>query len=109
MMEKAAIADGPAPPLAPSRRKRTWLAKAAFAAGVICLASLYYKPGWHPRTPWTPHRCHGRESPYGVFPERGDPFKVMPCTNVTLPPALDDAHPERSRAKLFDANPDHWS
>lgn len=28
---------------------------------------------------------------------------------MTVPPALDDAHPEKSWSKLFDPNPRHWS
>ncbi|KAI0408733.1 alpha/beta-hydrolase [Xylaria palmicola] len=47
--------------------------------------------------------------PYGRFPVSDDPFQFLPCTNATWPPALDDPNPERSWARLFDPNPDHWS
>ncbi|KAI1074327.1 hypothetical protein F5B20DRAFT_574151 [Whalleya microplaca] len=48
-------------------------------------------------------------SPYGRFPLPDDPFRFLPCTNATLPPALDDPDPDRTWARLFDPNPDHWS
>ncbi|KAI8823763.1 uncharacterized protein EV422DRAFT_368963 [Fimicolochytrium jonesii] len=50
-----------------------------------------------------------RESPYGKFPKADDPFAFMPCTNVTLPPALDDQDPLTTWSKLFDPEPSHWS
>ncbi|GAP87528.1 putative peptidase tripeptidyl-peptidase [Rosellinia necatrix] len=48
-------------------------------------------------------------SPYGQFPVPDDPFRFIPCTNATRPPALDDSNPERSWAHLFDLDPEHWS
>ncbi|KAI1122938.1 alpha/beta-hydrolase [Nemania abortiva] len=50
-----------------------------------------------------------KRSPYGQFPARDDPFQLIPCTNATWPPALDDPDPKRSWARLFDPNPDNWS
>ncbi|EPQ26190.1 uncharacterized protein PFL1_06126 [Pseudozyma flocculosa PF-1] len=47
--------------------------------------------------------------PYGTFPRRDDPFHFLPCTNVTLPPALDDPNAETSWARLYDPDPRHWS
>ncbi|KAL6860023.1 hypothetical protein ACO1O0_004048 [Amphichorda felina] len=47
--------------------------------------------------------------PYGRFPRLDDPFLLMPCTNATLLPQLDDAHPEKTWAALYDPNPDNWS
>ncbi|KAN0063630.1 hypothetical protein ACQY0O_004084 [Thecaphora frezii] len=47
--------------------------------------------------------------PYGTFPDPQDPFHLLPCTNDTLPPALDDEHAPESWARLYDPNPDHWS
>ncbi|KAI2609197.1 hypothetical protein GGR54DRAFT_388246 [Hypoxylon sp. NC1633] len=48
-------------------------------------------------------------SPYGRFPRPDDPFRFIPCTNATLPPAPDDSNPERSWSRLFNPNPSHWS
>jgi pimeloyl-ACP methyl ester carboxylesterase len=48
-------------------------------------------------------------SPYGTFPQPDDPFHFLPCTNATVPPPLDARDPEKTWAKLFDPNPDHWS
>lgn len=63
----------------------------------------------HPHIP-SPHwgGCQGKR-PYGRFPAKDDPFHFIPCTDKTLPPALDDKHHERSWAKLYDPNPSHWS
>ncbi|KAI1393149.1 Alpha/Beta hydrolase protein [Hypoxylon trugodes] len=52
---------------------------------------------------------HCSRSPYGQFPLPDDPFHFIPCTNATIPPALDDSNPDQSWAHLFDPNPDHWS
>lgn len=54
-------------------------------------------PSWH------------KENPYGEFPRLGDPFRFIPCTNTSLPPALDDPIPEASWAFQYDPNPEHWS
>jgi len=48
-------------------------------------------------------------SPYGRFPLKDDPFQFIPCTNLTVPPALDDSNPEKTWRGLFDPNPEHWS
>ena len=48
-------------------------------------------------------------SPYGRFPVPSDPFRFIPCTSTSLPPALDDTDPETSWTKLFDPDPSHWS
>jgi hypothetical protein len=48
-------------------------------------------------------------SPYRRFPVPNDPFRFIPCTSTSLPPALDDIEPETSWAKLFDPYPSHWS
>ncbi|KAI1758856.1 Alpha/Beta hydrolase protein [Hypoxylon sp. FL1150] len=52
------------------------------------------------------HHCH---SAYGRFPLADDPFHFIPCTNATVPPALDDPVPDRTWARLFDPNPQNWS
>ncbi|KAF9871327.1 hypothetical protein CkaCkLH20_11248 [Colletotrichum karsti] len=94
---------------------RRWLK----AGGAVCLlgaASLYCHQQiikvWtlenQPHTD-SPLTLTWRESPFGRFPLPQDPFKFIPCTNTSLPPALDDPHPEDTWAKLFDAEPSHWS
>jgi pimeloyl-ACP methyl ester carboxylesterase len=55
-------------------------------------------------TPW-----RSTNSPYGQFPRANDTFHFIPCTNTSVPPALDNANPGRTWAKLFDPNPEHWS
>lgn len=47
--------------------------------------------------------------PYGRFPREHDPFHLIPCTNTSVPPPLDDPHPQQSWASLFDPDPSHWS
>ena len=49
-----------------------------------------------------------KDAPYGEFPKPDDPFQLLPCTDKTAPPALDDKHPKESWAKLFDPDPKHW-
>ncbi|KAK8109540.1 hypothetical protein PG999_007677 [Apiospora kogelbergensis] len=58
-----------------------------------------------------PANCHGSSpsSPFGRFPQADDPFRFIPCTGTSLPPALDDPKPDASWMKLFDPNPNHWS
>lgn len=53
--------------------------------------------------------CHHDPSPYGRFPKPDDPFQFLPCTSETLPPTLEDKHPEKTWAGQYDPNPDHWS
>jgi len=48
-------------------------------------------------------------SPYGQFPVPNDPFQFVPCTSWSILPPLDDQNPEKTWAKLFDPNPEHWS
>lgn len=50
-----------------------------------------------------------QDSPYGLFPQEGDPFHFIPCTDASRPPPLDDPTPQQSWAALFDPNPSHWS
>lgn len=78
---------------------------------LVGLASLYHLTtrGW----PQFRHDCsdhhHSLDSPYGIFPQPSDAFRFLPCTNKTLPPALDDEDHEISWPKLFDPNPNHWA
>ncbi|RSL87477.1 hypothetical protein CEP52_015529 [Fusarium oligoseptatum] len=48
-------------------------------------------------------------SPYGRFPEAKDPFHFIPCTNLSLPPQIDDPDPDRTWASLFNPDPQQWS
>ena len=89
------------------------LVRRAVVASVICVAGLYqirkgiigaFNHDGSFNTKWP--SCN---TPYGHFPEANDPFHFLPCTDTSLPPALNDAHPEKTWAKLFDPNPDHWS
>ncbi|KAL1861502.1 hypothetical protein VTK73DRAFT_7067 [Phialemonium thermophilum] len=48
-------------------------------------------------------------SPYGQFPETGDPFQFLPCTSRTVPPPLEDQDPRSTWRVRFDPNPEHWS
>lgn len=52
---------------------------------------------------------HKLDSPFGTFPRPKDPFRFIPCTNTSLPPALEDDDHEATWAKLFDPDPFHWS
>lgn len=57
------------------------------------------------------HKSHSQsnDSPFGRFPLPKDPFRLIPCTNASVPPPLDDPHPEQTWAGLFDPDPSHWS
>ncbi|KAF3769012.1 alpha/beta-hydrolase [Cryphonectria parasitica EP155] len=92
--------------------------------GIAGLASLYHlisnlslqgQHGGHHHPHHGHHHHHhhhhhpGPGSPYGTFPQPDDPFRFLPCTNKTLPPALEDKDHEASWAGLFDPEPDHWS
>ncbi|KAH7157878.1 hypothetical protein B0J13DRAFT_435645 [Dactylonectria estremocensis] len=43
------------------------------------------------------------------FPDPGDPFRFLPCTDQTLPPALNDTHSSQTWSGLFDPDPAHWN
>ncbi|KAI1444977.1 Alpha/Beta hydrolase protein [Annulohypoxylon stygium] len=120
-MEKLPLpADRLLHPQSQSHPTQSWL-KTRVVIGLIGLAALFsYLPGlsyeafrqqyYDALTRSAVRHCHRRSgSPYGQFPHPDDPFRFIPCTNVTLPPALDDSDPEKSWANLFDPNPDHWS
>lgn len=93
------------------RTRRSWPLRAACLASFACIAGLYYHSPH--LTSWAPHHCHHpygiQSSPYGHFPKPDDAFHFLPCTNATLPPALDDPNPQQSWARLFDPNPEHWN
>ncbi|KUJ15859.1 alpha/beta-hydrolase [Mollisia scopiformis] len=83
---------------------------------VVCLAVVLIAAlGFYHRGSWTPGNrkfetaLDSNVSPYGRFPVPNDPFRFIPCTSTSLPPPLDDPHPEASWAKLFDPKPTHWN
>lgn len=125
-MEKTDIqASSPISAVPQTRKRRSWHLRAACVAALLCLAGLYHHfqlphhPHPHPHPHHHPHHDHDdhhgpphdckRPSPYGTFPKPNDPFHFLPCTNITVPPALDDRHPEKTWSRLFDPNPKHWS
>ncbi|KAG6199418.1 hypothetical protein E4U10_004938 [Claviceps purpurea] len=79
---------------------------------IICVIAIasWLLGLWH--WPW-PHRgCHRHSRPHfreGRSPWRDDPFHFIPCTNNTIPPALDDPYPEHTWANQYDPDPGHWS
>jgi pimeloyl-ACP methyl ester carboxylesterase len=102
--------------LAARRQNKQWsrsLFRAAAVVSVICVAGLYHLR----KGTISPFDNDGSldmplpssSSPYGQFPKPNDPFRFLPCTNTSLPPALNDPDPEKTWAKLFDPNPKHWS
>src|SRR5688572_19772792 len=92
-----------------SHRRRPWLSRTLVVAAIICIAQLY-RHGMFAIPPCADPTLIGlKRSPYGAFPQPGDPFRFIPCTNTSLPPSLEDGHPERSWSRLFDPDPAHWS
>jgi pimeloyl-ACP methyl ester carboxylesterase len=79
--------------------------------GLVSLVSLYHVTarGWPQFRHHCSHNHHRLNSPYGSFPRADDAFRLLPCTNETFPPALDDPDHEASWAKSFDPNPEHWA
>ena len=107
MTDKASRPASQAPQASLPSKRRSWRVKAACATGLLCLAGLYGRPlgTWR--------HCHSHDSieasVYGEYPRPDDPFLFLPCTNATLPPALDDADPRGSWSGLYDPDPGHWS
>ncbi|GKT63903.1 alpha/beta hydrolase family protein [Colletotrichum tofieldiae] len=88
----------------------------AGALALIGLGNLYFHqyplPGWEPHGRSHDHTCSSaptQDSPFGRFPLPKDPFRLIPCTNASIPPPLDDPHPEQTWVDLFDPDPSHWS
>ncbi|KAJ0163766.1 putative hydrolase [Colletotrichum tanaceti] len=48
-------------------------------------------------------------TPYGRFPKPDNPLRFIPCTNITVPPPLDDPTPQRTWAALLDPDPRNWN
>lgn len=103
----------------PPRRRNTGIAKAAALLGFVGLVGLAHrtvdlKQLWC-NSPGPPDHNHLplpqplQRSPYGQFPRPNDPFHFIPCTNASLPPALDDSRPDKTWSGLFDPNSEHWN
>jgi pimeloyl-ACP methyl ester carboxylesterase len=97
-----------------TKQLRRSLFRTAATVSVFCIVALYQlKEGiigpYYNYDRSIAASCSSNGSPYGKFPEPGDPFRFLPCTNATVLPALDDTHPATTWAKLFDPNPEHWS
>ncbi|KAF2667379.1 alpha/beta-hydrolase [Microthyrium microscopicum] len=74
---------------------------------IVCLLGLYHSP---PSILLSAGPCRrAKQFRFGTFPKPGDPFKFLPCTNTSVPPALNDTKPAKTWAKLFDPDPEHWS
>ncbi|KAI0200778.1 Alpha/Beta hydrolase protein [Astrocystis sublimbata] len=90
--------------VSPATERRRWGLK---LAGILALAlipiNLRFNLGI------LPHYARAATSTYGQFPDPLDSLQFIPCTNTTIVPALEDADPARSWARLFDPNPDNWS
>lgn len=53
---------------------------------------------------------HGSSSSgWGRFPRPDDPFHLLPCTNATFIPQLEDAHALETWTSLYDDDRTHWS
>lgn len=89
--------------------RRPWRSKAKAITWAAVATALMVK--LHGHLPWFHDSgpTAGLGSPYGPFPVENDPFQFIPCTNKSLPPALDDPDHQQSWAALYDPNPDNWS
>ncbi|KAF6805810.1 hypothetical protein CSOJ01_09239 [Colletotrichum sojae] len=109
-MEKTPMLPDRPAPATPRLAAGRWL-KTAGALALLGAVGFYH---FRPELPaW---RCHGgshghavKDSPFSRFPLPDDPLKFIPCTNASISPELDDAHPEDTWAALFDPDPSHWS
>ncbi|KAI0156718.1 hypothetical protein GGR52DRAFT_198560 [Hypoxylon sp. FL1284] len=106
-------------PLQPQTRRPS-SSKTLVVLGLILLAAFYnFLPsltyeGFHEQyynalVGSAVRHCSHAHSAYGRFPLSDDPFHFIPCTNTTVPPALDDPEPDRSWARLFSPDPERWS
>ena len=91
----------------PTRRRwsTSWLLQGVCFVGLIWLLALQYSPRLAPQSS---EQDANASSVYGKFPKSHDRFHFLPCTNGTLPPALDDVRPRESWETLFDPDPEHW-
>ncbi|KAH9899097.1 alpha/beta-hydrolase [Xylariomycetidae sp. FL2044] len=97
--------------------RHSWSKTSIIAATLVTLTALYHLPRVSYTTLHDQYydvltggpRWRSSLSPYGPFPDPDDSFHFLPCTNATLPPALDDPNPETSWKLLFDPDPAHWN
>ncbi|KAK5659282.1 hypothetical protein OQA88_1375 [Cercophora sp. LCS_1] len=117
----------PPPPYSPPRRRqrRGWFLAATLVAGTITLAALLqWKFGPQSQScdanarfgdvlQSTSHSVVAPgalvDNPYGQFPKPNDPFRLLPCTEKTVPPKTNDTRPEQTWAATFDPDPSHWN
>ncbi|KAJ4396948.1 hypothetical protein N0V93_001171 [Gnomoniopsis smithogilvyi] len=121
------LSPTPVASTAPRRKSLGWSASLCIVglAGFASLASYQLvgslvpfdlhawrlKHGHHHHHEHHGHHGHHHEpdSIYGNFPKTDDPFSFLPCTNTTIPPALEDQDHKASWARLFDSDPSHWN
>jgi len=82
---------------------------------IMIWSTLNYVTSWvglqigsSPSTPYS-RPPFAQLHPYGPFPLPEDPFHFIPCTNASIPPALNDGNAGETWAALHDPNPQHWS
>ncbi len=93
----------------PRSQRLSWKARLALTA----LGALaWYRFDVHPKlSKYEGIIKHGHQSKHswGSFPQKDDPFHFLPCTNATVPPSLDEAHPVETWQRLYDPDQQHWS
>lgn len=96
-----------------TRSRRLFIWTTLSFIGLVGLASVYLYTSWI--SPFIMVENHAAltaaslTSPYGQFPLPNDPFRFIPCASGSILPSLDDLSPEKTWARLFDPNPEHWS
>ncbi|KAI0475591.1 hypothetical protein GGR56DRAFT_646585 [Xylariaceae sp. FL0804] len=89
-----------------SPRVRTSYESARPLLELVCFIFLVF---WCGRIPFLYYfAVQPHNSLNGKFPEPGDPFHFLPCTNTSLLPALDDPFPGKTWSQGFDPDPTHW-
>ncbi|KAK1673217.1 Alpha/Beta hydrolase protein [Colletotrichum godetiae] len=115
-MEKKQVTEIQPRPAPPPPSRKTGLPQRLIFAGVVLAVGLFniyltrkLRLDQNHGLDLVPHPVPVQESPFGRFPLPKDPFKLIPCTNASVPPALDDTHPEQTWASTFDPDPFNWS